>query len=171
MDPNGEAQKGWRDRPLDAAQCRKLKDKINRTIPEKINKRIIEMAHPWEKLPYYPPYFNAPNKLSVQGHEDELQELKDVLEDNKKLYKEKCPDDNNGPGSGSATAPITPPVECPPREKKSLIPEAPQFVVEDSTLGELIRASVGVGAAGASYWIISESLRFLFPPRNLIPIP
>jgi hypothetical protein len=26
-------------------------------------------------------------------------------------------------------------------------------------------------AAGITYWIVSESLRFLFPPRNLIPVP
>ncbi|GAB3254597.1 RHS repeat domain-containing protein [Chitinimonas naiadis] len=56
--------------------------------------------------------------------------------------------DNNFPG-GTATAPIT---SVPPVNNKS---DTAKDVLE----------------LGAAYWIISEGLRVLFPPRNLIPIP
>ncbi|WP_255754195.1 hypothetical protein [Massilia sp. erpn] len=49
-------------------------------------------------------------------------------------------------GDGTATAPVT----------------------DGDAAKKAAAATVGLGA---TYWIISESLRIIFPPRNLISIP
>jgi hypothetical protein len=37
---------------------------------------------------------------------------------------------------------------------------------------EAMKKAAGATAGlGATYWIISEGLRIVFPPRNLVPIP
>ncbi|MDD4964925.1 MAG: hypothetical protein PHI11_13515 [Gallionella sp.] len=125
LDPNGQ-------------ECKSLKDKIQRR-KAKINERIRTCKANPENLPYSPPFHGAPQSMSVQGHEEIIQEQKDFLKEDEALYEDKC-----GGGGGSATAPVT------DQEKK---------------------AAAAVAGAGAVYWIISESLRVLFPPRNLIPVP
>ncbi|MDD2721390.1 MAG: fibronectin type III domain-containing protein [Gallionella sp.] len=133
-DPDGLARK------LDpnSQECKSLKDKIQKR-KEKINERIRECKANPNNLPYYPPYSGAPQRMSVQGHEEIIQEQKDYLKDDEALYEEKC-----GGGDGGGTAPIT------DQEKK---------------------AAATAAGAGAAYWIISETLRVLFPPRNLVPLP
>ena len=131
LDPNG-------------AECQQLKKKIQNKKAD-INKRICEVKANPNNLPYYPPYSEAPPRMSVQGHEDIIQDLKDGLSDDEALYASKC----GGGGGGTATAPVTP---------------AP----DNSAAKDAAGAAVG---AGAAYWIISEGLRVLFPPRNLIPVP
>lgn len=87
--------------------------------------------------------------MSVQGHEEIIQAEKDFLEDDERLYREKC---GGGGGDGSAPAPVTPP--------------APNQSAETAK-----KAAAGVAGLGMTYWIISESLRVIFPPRNLVPLP
>jgi len=46
----------------------------------------------------------APQRVSVQGHEDKIQELKDELADKEKQYKDGgCDDDNNNGASKCTT--------------------------------------------------------------------
>jgi hypothetical protein len=133
LDPNG-------------AECQQLKKKIQNKKTD-INKRICEVKDN-TKLPYYPPYPGASPRMSVQGHEDIIQDLKDGLSDDEALYASKC----GGGGGGSATAPVTSSTPAP----------------DSSAAKDAAGAAAG---AGAAYWIISESLRVLFPPRNLVPVP
>lgn len=120
-------------------ECVALKEKIARK-KEDINKRIQECAANRGNLPYYPPYPGAPPRMSVQGHEEIIRDLKDSTQDDEKLYDDKCG------GGGTGTAPVT--------------------------NAEAAKKAAGTAAGlGATYWIISEGLRIVFPPRNLIPIP
>ncbi|WP_417069874.1 RHS repeat-associated core domain-containing protein [Niveibacterium terrae] len=129
LDPNG-------------AECQQLKKKIQNKKAD-INKRICEVKANPNNLPCYPPYSGAPPRMSIQGHEGIIQDLKDGISDDEALYASKC-----GGGGGAAPAPVTP---------------SPVNSAEKDAAG------VAVGA-GAAYWIISEGLRVLFPPRNLIPV-
>lgn len=132
-------------------ECRNLKDKISRR-KAKINERIRECKENPSRLnlPYYPPYPGAPPRMSVQGHEEIIQAEKDFLADDEKLYRDKCGGDG---GDGSAPAPVTPP--------------APSSNNADAAK----KTAEGLAGLGMTYWIISESLRFLFPPRNFVPVP
>jgi hypothetical protein len=47
-------------------------------------------------------------------------------------------------------------------------PAAPDLPQPDPNTKYVV---IGVGAGCVIYWIVSEGSRFLFPPRNLIPIP
>jgi RHS repeat-associated protein len=83
---------------LNADQCKSLAKRIANTKIQ-INERIIDIAGNNGRLPYYPAYPGAPQKTSVQGHEDKVQELKDELKDKEKKYDEDCKDDDNSGGS------------------------------------------------------------------------
>jgi RHS repeat-associated protein len=128
IDPNGQ-------------ECVALKARIARKKVD-INKRIQECAANRLNLPYYPPYDGAPPKMSVQGHEDIIRDLKDATQDDEKLYADKCGGDG-GDGTGTSN---------------------PAQVNVKKAVG----TAVGMGA---TYWIISTALRIVFPPRNLVPIP
>lgn len=124
----------------ESQECISLKEKIARKKID-INKRMQECASNPGKLPYYPPFPGAPPRMSVQGHEDLIRDLKDSTQDDEKLYADKC-----GGDGGTATAPVT----------------------DGDSLKNAAEVAAGMGA---TYWIISEGLRVLFPPRNFIPIP
>jgi len=90
--------------------------------------------------------------MSVRGHIDLIQELKDSLVDDEALYIAKCSGGSGGgSGGGSATAPVT---ETTP-----------------SSTDSAVKAAGATAAAGMTYWVISESLRILVPVRNLVPVP
>lgn len=106
IDPRGLVRK------LDpnSQECQDLKKKIQNKKND-INKRIQECKANPGNLPYSPPYPGAPDRLSVQGHEDIIQDLKDGLQDNEALYLEKC---GGGGGSGApATDPAPGPAPSP----------------------------------------------------------
>ncbi|MDN7445615.1 RHS repeat-associated core domain-containing protein, partial [Burkholderia cepacia] len=132
LDPNG-------------AECQQLKRKIQNKKSD-INKRICEVKTNPLDLPYYPPYRGALPRMSVQGHEDIIRDLKDGLADDEALYAEKC----GGGGTGSAPVAST--------STQAAVPPSESDAVK------------AVGAGVIAYWIISVGSR-LFPPRNLIPVP
>lgn len=129
-------------------ECTALRDKIARKKQD-INKRIQECKANPQNLPYYPPYAGAPPRMSVQGHEGLIQDLKDTTADDEALYAQKC-----GGGSGGAPALNAVPQQSTP-----------------TTAQNAEKAAAAAGGLGVTYWIISEGLRVVFPPRNLVPIP
>jgi RHS repeat-associated protein len=92
---------------LNKDQCASLKKKIQNTKIQ-INERIIDILDNPNKsppLPYYPKNPGDPQRTSVQGHEDKIQELKDELKDKEDKYKEGgCDDydDKSGCSTGCA---------------------------------------------------------------------
>jgi hypothetical protein len=86
--------------------------------------------------------------MSVKGHEDLIQDLKDTTADDEALYAQKC-----GGGSGGSPA-------------LTSVPQSSEPSASDAG-----KAAAAVGGLGAMYWIVSEGLRIVFPPRNLVPIP
>lgn len=128
-------------------ECTALREKIARKKQD-INKRIQECKSNPRSLPYYPPYPGAPPRMSVQGHEDLIQDLKDTTADDEARYAQKC-----GGGSGGSPA----------------LSSVPQSSTPSAADAE--KAAAAAGGMGVTYWIISEGLRVVFPPRNLVPIP
>lgn len=85
-------------------ECKDLRAKMSNKRLD-INKRIRELAENPQNLPYYPPYPGAKPRFSQQGHEEIIQDLKDTLGDDERLYKEKCGGGDDPPGGGAA-APV-----------------------------------------------------------------
>ncbi len=93
-------------------ECQDLRKKIQNKKAD-INKRIQECKANPNNLPYSPPYPGAPPRMSVQGHEGIIQDLKDFLKDDEALYREKCGGDGGG-GDSPAPAPApAPPIKVP----------------------------------------------------------
>jgi RHS repeat-associated protein len=72
--------------------CKDHRDKISR-YKNLINEKIRDLRNDKFSLPYNSPFPFAPSWMSVKGHEDYIQDMRDKLQDRGEKYKNDCGDD------------------------------------------------------------------------------
>jgi hypothetical protein len=98
--------------------------------------------------------------MSMQGHEDIIQDLKDSLKDDEALYEAKC--GGGGGDGGTGTAPVTPDT---PRKSTSNVPSWAKALGGAVIIGGGVvcalaepcgAIAVGVGGLGAAGVAVSQ---------------
>ncbi|GAB7126048.1 hypothetical protein JCM19000A_05550 [Silvimonas sp. JCM 19000] len=144
----GLAKAGLSNSPMDpnSQGCKNIPKRIA-NLKTEVQRQLDNLANNPQNFPYYAPGFSGPGgalKDSVWGHEQLRDKYKKDLEKN----EQDCRDRRGGPPS-------------PP----------PPAICLDSNNGAVKKAAGVTTGFGLTYWIVSEGLRVIFPPRNLVPIP